>query len=211
MTGLRRLVLVGAGAHAREILEILTSGQSMPTLVGFVSDGPGDDELLEARGVPRLGSVADSATYADEFLLAIGSGSSRRRLAAELQSLVPAEAVVSPRASVASTAAIDRGAVLFPGVTVNADTIIGEHVHVNANSNVSHDCSLGSFATIGPGVTLAGRVSVGEAATVWSGATVLPGVSIGAEAVVGAGAVVISDVEPRTTVVGVPARRVRRR
>jgi UDP-2-acetamido-3-amino-2,3-dideoxy-glucuronate N-acetyltransferase len=49
-------------------------------------------------------------------------------------------------------------------------------------------------------------VRVCAGVTIGSGAVVLGGVTIGAEAMVGAGAVVASDVEPGSTVVGVPAR-----
>ena len=62
-----------------------------------------------------------------------------------------------------------------------------------------------------PSVALAGGVEVGAGALVGIGARVIPGVAIGEGAVVGAGAVVIDDVEPFTTVVGVPARPVERR
>ena len=43
-------------------------------------------------------------------------------------------------------------------------------------------------------------------AFVGAGAVVRQGVNIGSGAVVGAGAAVVSDVDPNTTVVGVPAR-----
>jgi acetyltransferase-like isoleucine patch superfamily enzyme len=39
-----------------------------------------------------------------------------------------------------------------------------------------------------------------------AGATILPGVRIGKAAIVGAGAVVTRDVDPATTVVGIPAK-----
>ena len=48
---------------------------------------------------------------------------------------------------------------------------------------------------------------VEEQASLGSGAVVLGGVRIGAGALVGAGAVVVGDVEPGSTVRGVPARR----
>jgi acetyltransferase-like isoleucine patch superfamily enzyme len=48
-------------------------------------------------------------------------------------------------------------------------------------------------------------------ASIGSGAVVLAGVRVGAGATIGAGAVVTHDVEPNTTVAGVPARELLRR
>lgn len=47
---------------------------------------------------------------------------------------------------------------------------------------------------------------VGRCASIGSNATILPGLTIGEGALVGAGAVVTRNVEPYTTVAGVPAR-----
>jgi serine acetyltransferase len=51
---------------------------------------------------------------------------------------------------------------------------------------------------------------VKQAAFVGIGATIIQGITIGESAVVGAGAVVLEDVSPYTTVVGVPARVVKK-
>ncbi|WP_233710716.1 acyltransferase [Natronococcus pandeyae] len=51
-----------------------------------------------------------------------------------------------------------------------------------------------------------GEVIVGERAMIGAGAIVLPGVEIGANASVAANSLVTQDVEPGTTVAGVPAR-----
>jgi acetyltransferase-like isoleucine patch superfamily enzyme len=55
-----------------------------------------------------------------------------------------------------------------------------------------------------------GRVTVGESVTIGSHASLLPGVKVGDRAIIGAGSVVNRDVEPDVTVVGVPARVIRR-
>ena len=69
---------------------------------------------------------------------------------------------------------------------------------------------IGTGTHVCPGARLAGRVTVESGAFVGIGATVIQSVRIGYEAVVGAGAVVISDVSPLSTVVGVPARELKR-
>jgi acetyltransferase-like isoleucine patch superfamily enzyme len=52
-------------------------------------------------------------------------------------------------------------------------------------------------------------VRIGDGAFLGVGCIVLPGVTVGEGAYVGAGAVVVDDVEPRTVVVGNPARPIR--
>jgi len=81
-------------------------------------------------------------------------------------------------------------------------------VILNTGSIVDHESMIGTAAHICPGARLAGRVTVEAGAFIGIGATVLQSLRIGCEAVVGGGAVVICDVEPMTTVVGVPARPV---
>jgi len=49
-------------------------------------------------------------------------------------------------------------------------------------------------------------VDIGDDVYIGAGATILPGVRIGKAAIVGAGAVVTRDVDPATTVVGMPAK-----
>jgi acetyltransferase-like isoleucine patch superfamily enzyme len=57
---------------------------------------------------------------------------------------------------------------------------------------------------------LAGGVTAARGAFVGAGAVCAPNVAIGANSVVGAGAVVVRDVPPDTTVIGNPARVLRR-
>ncbi|MCP4398008.1 MAG: serine acetyltransferase, partial [bacterium] len=60
------------------------------------------------------------------------------------------------------------------------------------------------------GAHLCGGVSVGKRVFIGAGATIIPNINIGRDAVIGAGATVICDIPDEVTVVGTPARIVRR-
>lgn len=103
--------------------------------------------------------------------------------------------------------AFHRGVVRFPGCQIGDDVELGEHVHAQFNSVISHGCRIGDFVTICPGAVLSGEVTVEDDVFIGAGATVIHGgITVGRGALVGAGAVVIDNVPPGATVAGVPAR-----
>lgn len=203
-----RVLVLGAGGHARMCLEALQSRGSVVVVGAVSADGTGIDSL----GVPVLGLDVDVEEIAQRegvttFCVAIGDNSSRERHTRRLTErghlitdAISSSAVVSPSATLGS------GVQLMPAAVVNAAARIGDGTIVNTNASVDHDCRIGDFVHVAPGVAIGGDVTIGDRAMVGLGARVLPGISIGADATVGIGAVVIRDVAAGATVVGVPAR-----
>jgi sugar O-acyltransferase (sialic acid O-acetyltransferase NeuD family) len=110
---------------------------------------------------------------------------------------------------------VGEGALISPFVTLTSNITIGAHFQANLYSYVEHDCVIGDFVTFAPRVCCNGNIHIGKHAYLGTGAVIRqgrPGVPlrIGEGAVIGMGAVVIGDVEPGTTVIGVPARPVPR-
>jgi acetyltransferase-like isoleucine patch superfamily enzyme len=115
---------------------------------------------------------------------------------------------VQRRVSIGSRCKIQSHAFICSGVTIEDDVLIG-HCVMFVNDKYPHATNrTGTRQSELDWQLLETRVEKG--ASVGSNATILGGVTVGAGAIVGAGAVVTTDVPPRTVVVGVPARVVRR-
>lgn len=203
-----KVLLIGAGGHARVCLEALLDDPGH-RVVGAVSrDGTGVDGL----GVPLLGTDDDldgvaRRSLADLACVAVGDNTARRTLSDRWSGTGRGFAsAISRHVALSTSVVIGPGAVLLPGAVVNAATTLGAGVIVNTNASIDHDCTVGDFVHVAPGVAIGGGVRIGSGTLVGIGARVLPGCTIGENVTVGGGAVVVSDIPDGEVVTGVPAR-----
>lgn len=203
-----RIVVFGAGGHAKVVISsILEAGHSV---IGVYDDDPAR-KGQKVLGLEVLGSIQEiDPIPGTSAVLAIGSNQIRRDLALKLEAWSWAT-VTHPRAYVHEASKVGPGSVVFAGAVVQPEVEIGTHVIVNTGATIDHDCRIGDFVHISPGVSISGGATIREGAMIGVGASLLPGVCVGAWAVVGAGAVVTEDVSPGATVVGVPARPLRKK
>ncbi len=204
------LVIIGAGGHGREALDVVEAMNKEAhqfDFLGFLDDGLPDLDLLARRGVKLLGPSTALARLDASYVIGIGSSDTRRRLDEFATSIgrKPAR-LVHPSATIGADVSLGAGTVVCAHVSVTTNITVGRHVHVGLNSTIAHDAVLGDYVTIMPGATISGNVKVGAAATIGANATVIQGLEIGPEAFVGAGAAVVRPVLPGITVGGVPAR-----
>ena len=209
---MKRVVIIGAGGHAREVADIFRhqaqQGENV-TLVGFVVDDP-DAHEKTTNGVPILGdwSWFEKADRSQLVVIcAIGLPHVRRQLVWRAISRdLKFTSAISPLAYVSPDAGIGEGVMIFPFSFASAGSSIEDHAVINVGATVSHDTRVGSFATLSPGVHLAGNVSVGEGSYLGIGASVIHGVSIGKWSTIGAGAAVVRELPDNVTALGVPAK-----
>jgi len=207
--GRGRIVVYGAGGHAKVILDILER-EGRCQIEGLLDDDP-RRQVGEFFGYPVLGSGERLAEVRESgvqgAIIAVGDNETRGRLAGQVQ-LVGLRLVTAlhPAAVISRGVEIGEGSAVMAGAVINADSVIGENTIVNTSATVDHDCWVGACVHLSPGVHVAGGVQIGHHAHLGIGAVVLPGVSIGHHATVGAGSVVSRDLPHGVVAVGVPAR-----
>lgn len=201
------IALIGAGGHARVVLDALLAAGQAPASIAVTAapDGSGDQRRL--LGVPVHEPEFAEAIAGRGVHVAIGDNATRMRLLAAAHARGHALATIRhPRSVVSESARVADGVFIAALAVVGPQSEVGSGTIVNHAAIVDHDCRIGAGAHVAPGAVLGGGVCVGEGAFVGANATVLPGRSVGAGATVGAGAVVTRDISPHTIVVGSPAR-----
>jgi acetyltransferase-like isoleucine patch superfamily enzyme len=135
-----------------------------------------------------------------------------------------ARVIVGDQACVRERVEIGDDVVIGRGSLVENDTTIGELTKIQADAYITAYSTLEDNVFIAPCVVTTndnymGRTekrhaltrgpTIRRGARVGGAAVLLPGIEVGEEAFVGAGAIVNRDVEPRSVVVGSPARKLR--
>jgi UDP-perosamine 4-acetyltransferase len=214
---MKRVVVIGAGGHAREVAEIMrhqSQTQNGLTVLGFIVEDLG---LIkgETYGTPVLGdwSWFAEADHRDlAVICAVGAPEARKRIVERaVSSGLSFVNAISPLAYLSPDAKIGQGVMIFPNAVISSHSFIGDHAIINTGATISHDTRVNCYGTIGPGVHVAGNVSLGKGCYLGVGSSVIHRVSVGDWSVIGAGAVVTRNVPDNVTAVGVPAKVIKTR
>ena len=202
-----KVVIIGAGGHAKVVLEVLRALGSME-VVGLIDPAPAAKAVL---GAPVLGDDSRLPQLRREGVegafVALGTNGLRQRIGAQLAASGYAlPTAIHPSALISPSARIDTGAVVMARAVIGAETRVRDLAIVNTGAIVDHDNVIETAAHVAPGCALAGTVRIGERSLIGVGSAVRPGVTVGNDVVVGAGSAVVSDLADGARVGGAPAR-----
>ena len=214
--------IVGAGGFGRELIPvaeemIATISQSGVFKIVFVVEGDvAKNEKI--NGYDLISDVEFFSLEADEkfFNIAIGDSKTRERIALKfIEKGIKPFSITASNSLVLDANEIGEGAVLCPFSTITSNAKIGKFFQANIYSYVAHDCVIGDYVTFAPSVKCNGNVSIGDHAYIGTGAIIKQGkngkpLTIGIGAVVGMGVVVTKNVPDGVTVVGNPAKPLRK-
>lgn len=194
----RKIVLLGAGGHAKVIADILfQQGVNLEAVVC-----PEDIDVIFFRGAKHLRSNSDIFAYStDEVLLVNGIGSiPGKQIRSVLFNSFKKhgyffKSVISSHAIVSEHATLGEGVQILSGAIVQVGASIGSNCIINTGAILEHGCLVGDDCHVAPGAVLCGNVIIGTKVHVGTGANIIQSVAVGDFAVIGAGSTVTKDVE----------------
>lgn len=213
----RPIVVVGAGGHGREVLDVIAACNAVEDdagykLLGVVDDAPEQINLrrLDERGITFLGDLSSWLQHADRgvrYVIGIGSMLSRRAVDRRMTAagFEPAT-LIHPSAVLGSAVRLSPGVVVCPGVILTTNITVGRHTHLNFGAAVGHDTRIGNYVMVNPSANISGDCAIEDDVMLGVGCVVLQGLTVGRGAMVGASACVVRDVPAEQVAKGVPAR-----
>lgn len=203
---MKKLAIYGAGGLGKEVKTLVDAVNYEKPVYDFLGFFDDNKEGKEVIGNLECLNLWDENLF---LIVAIGSPTIKEQVVSLItNNKIQFETIVHPLAVIGNknTVKLGEGTIVTAGCVLTTDIIIGDHVLINLNATIGHDCIIGAYSSIMPGVNVAGAVNIERSVLAGSGANILNAVHIGQQAVVGAGAVVLKDVKAFTTVIGVPAR-----
>lgn len=208
------VIIIGASGFAKEVADLLMSNSK--GISGFLDDNPSLSNKI-ILGFPVLGFISTYSNFVDNnlFLLGVGSTTTRQKLVEKMPNVMWTEAVHSS-AYITHDAQIGIGSTIMAKAIIGPSNYIGKHVIINMVASLGHDCMVGDYTHIAPGVHIGGNVHIGKRVFAGIGSTIINGteanpLTIADDVIIGAGAVVTKSItEPGITVVGIPAKPIKR-
>lgn len=205
----RKLIVVGASGHGREVAYTFLLNHHAEDFLGFLDDTRAG---TTPEGWPILGKVEDWPQWKDgEFVVGINDPRTRRSVVAKMESLGAPNwgGVIHPNVLPNPSVKLGCGFMILGGVEMTVNIRLGKFVSMNRLVALGHDCVLGDFTSIGPLASISGNVLSGCGVEIGTSVAIRQGVSLGDGSGIGMGAVVLDDVSTNELVVGNPARQLR--
>ena len=206
MSRSRKVLLLGSGGHAKNLLDCLE-------LLGFSIEGiasPSLKHLKAWRGYPAFpNDNAIERFRPDEIFLVNGIGFMPKATLARAQLFERWRekgyrflTLAHPSAVIAKSCRLEPGCQVMAGAIIQSDTTIGANTIINTRAVVEHDCVLGANNHLASGAVLCGGVKTKDQVFIGAASVVKQNIKLGRQVTIGAGSTVLHNVSDGETVTG---------
>ena len=202
------LIIIGAGNVGAFLAYNLNLFEGSYKLLGFLDDDY-QKNGKQIAGCPVLGPIDTIAQYPAGTAVAVGIAAplTRKRIVEEINHLpLKFPSFISGNAWLSNNVTTGKGVIIYPGVSINYESVLGDFVILNMNCAIGHNATIGNCCTLAPGVNFGGFTTLYECVEVGIGACTKQRIHIGRNSIIGGQAMVIGPVPEGSVVVGVPGR-----
>jgi acetyltransferase-like isoleucine patch superfamily enzyme len=197
--GLPRIVLIGAGLGATQVMDILRAADSGTAVA--IADDDASRWAGDVMGVPvvggfdRLVKLFGEGAF-DAAIIAISTSvQARTRLREALAAHgIPLANAIDPTARIASGVTFGTGNIVCAFCHFGVDTVVGDNNFLSAYNSYDHHNRLGSDISTGPGCATSGLVTLGDRVRLGTGIHIEPHVNLGDDVQVASGSVIVASV-----------------
>jgi sugar O-acyltransferase (sialic acid O-acetyltransferase NeuD family) len=198
----KKVVLIGAGGHAKACLEVieLTGEFSVAEIVGQVPEVGLSLFNREIRHTDAdLALLRNKYDYAFIGIGQIHNPEPRMEMYSKLLNLgFQLPSIISKHAIVSNSAKVGAGSIIMSGAILNADCTVGKNVIVNSTTLIEHDVVVGDDCHVSTRVTINGSSRIGQGTFLGSGTVIRNGIEIGEKSFVEMGSVITESLPPHS-------------
>jgi sugar O-acyltransferase (sialic acid O-acetyltransferase NeuD family) len=201
------LIILGAGNVGAFIAYNLPLFDGDYHLMGFLDDDSDKHGKLVA-GYKVLGNIEllNDFPPGTAVVVCVASPMVRKKIVERIQSKdYHFPNFIASHAWISNAVTLGKGVIIYPGVAVNYESMIGDFVIINMNCGIGHNTTLTDYCTLAPGVNTAGFTYLEECVDAGIGACTRQNVRIGKNSVVSGEAMVLTDVPENSLAIGIPA------
>lgn len=209
----KNLIIIGAGNVGGFIAYNQDLFAEQYNLLGFL-----DDDINKIGnffyGYEVIGNVEQIFAFSQPVSVAIGIASPpiKKLIHQKLKEKgFHFPSFISKNAWLSNKVTVGVGVIIYPGVSINYETVLEDFVIINMNCAIGHNCHISSYCALAPGVNLAGFTKIEEGVDVGISVSTRQNIIIGANAVVGGQSMLVKNVDPGTRVAGVPAIKIEKK
>ena len=206
---MKKLIVYGAGEFGSLIANVLSYHDDLK-IAAYGDDDP-QKTADNIDGTPVFGQK-DLLNFAEQnniklAITAIGNNTVRAEKFNLLKNTgFQMISIVHPQALIDTKVSYGDNVIIEMGTAIHTNSKIGNNVFLGGEALIGHHNIIGDHVLVGGNVSFGGSVIVEDYVSLGVGASIKPGIRLGKGSVIGVGAAVIKDVEPGSTVVGVPAK-----
>ena len=208
---IKKIYIIGAGSYGEAIADL--AEHCGYQVAGYYDDDESKKETM-CMGSKVIGKIeiSEEKVQGKLFAIAIGNNKIRESIAKKildcgglLPSLVHSTAVISKQVSIGTGCFVHSQSFLWTKVSVADFCIVSPQVVL------AHHTEMLQSSFVSAGSNIGANIQIGQRAFIGIGSTLMTGISqIGSDSVVGAGSVVIENVDSGITVVGNPAKQIKK-